>query len=145
MGTLLTYFGHISRVWTCFLPPPTSEENIAKLWAPFWTCLTGLDIFWAHFGHFLRFGYILDALWTLKGVMCPKCVHTPIVLQHRNMMCSPKASGIATILWLGSYKKALYILLTRIEISYCYKRNISTVNFKEVCLDSNCALHTPKH
>ena len=40
-----------------------SAENVAKLWALFWTCLTGFDMFWAHFGQI----WGMDIFWTHYG------------------------------------------------------------------------------
>ena len=50
-GHFWTYFGHIMHIWTCFLISLSGVQNLSNIWTSFWTYLTGLDVFWAHFGH----------------------------------------------------------------------------------------------
>ena len=104
LGTFWTYFGHIMHIWTCFLTSLSGVQNLSNIWTSFWTYLTGLDVFWAHFGHIRCFGHILDMLWTLLDMlwtlldgMCPKCVHPPIVLEHPNLNFSCYDSDLAEL------------------------------------------------
>ena len=82
LNVFWTYYGHyLWHLDTHFLRNAKCPK-CGKILVLFWTYSIGLDIFWAHFGHIWGFGHILDILWTLLGVMCPKCVHPLIVLEH---------------------------------------------------------------